>query len=115
MGLEAYQGSTGISNDAVGATPVQLGAGPQQIIAIILTNTTGATAYVQFFDKLAANVSLGTDVPKFFIRLGANQQLAILGCEPITLGGSGASIAGTTAPGNAVAAVVSVTAFMLPL
>lgn len=98
-------------NDAVAATVVQVKAGMGQLFALKLVNTTGAVAYLQIFDLLAANVTLGTTVARWTLRLAANESVTIPVLVPVGFGqrngtAAGISMAGTTtATGNTPAAI----------
>lgn len=103
-------------NDAVAATVVMVkGAGVPIIHSLKLVNTTGATAYLQFFGMPASAVTLGTTPANWQIRLGANESVVISLVQPLMVPGSGVdgignglSLAGTTLPGGSVAAAISV-------
>lgn len=45
--------------------------GKAGVVKIILTNNQGAVAWVQIFDALAANVTIGTTVPLLSVPLAA--------------------------------------------
>jgi hypothetical protein len=75
-----------------------------------LLNKNAAVAYLQVFDKPAANVVLGTTAPKFYIPLGANEGMNLADVA-VRFEGTGFSVAATTLPGNAVAAAISTTLF----
>jgi hypothetical protein len=113
MGLGTYQGLLPYSDDNVAATVKQIKLGPGLIFGLKIVNTTAAAAYLQMFDKAASAVTLGTTVPYVWFRLSANESIMIGLNEPITFGGSGMSIAGTTTPTGSSAAILSVTALYL--
>jgi hypothetical protein len=98
-------------NDAVAGTPVLVKPmGATSIYLMKLVNTTAATAYLQVFAVSQANVTLGTTVPYWVIRLTANESVtAVLGGPiPALIDGAGLTIAGTTTPGGLTGAAISV-------
>ncbi|MCV7255710.1 hypothetical protein H7J86_26445 [Mycobacterium hackensackense] len=110
----APRGSGGNSafSAAVTNAAAAIKAGPGQIYAYELHNPNAAIAYVGFFNKAAAGVVLGTDVPLFTIPVPANQRIGL----PLDVGvafGTAVSVAATTARGGAVAlaSAVDVTVF----
>lgn len=109
----AFQGSLPFFNDTVGATVVNIKASGQALLCgLKLVNTTAAAAYLQFFDMPAANVTLGTTIPKWVVRLGASETTNPSDLTPpVMFSGTGLSCAGTTAPNGATPAVISVAAW----
>lgn len=99
-------------NDDVAATVVQVKGERGSLFALRLVNTTGAVAYLQIFGELAGNVVLGTTVPAWVIRLGANESLPFPMTVPVAIGPNGISMAGTTSPGGSSAAAISVAALV---
>lgn len=73
-----------------------------------IVNQTGAEAFVQVFDKLLADVNLGTTVPDYVIPIPASSGAV----EPFSPAGFehtiGIVIACTTTPGGAAAAACDV-------
>lgn len=114
IGQPGSQGVLPFFNDAVTAV-VQIKSAQGQLFGLKLVNTTAAVAYLQVFSLPLASVVLGTTVADFDIRLTASESITF--SWPMGLGfsggGSGISVAGTTAAGNAVGAAISVTAFFL--
>jgi hypothetical protein len=113
MGLGTYQGLVPYSDDNVAAVVKQIKLGPGLIFGLKIVNTTAVAAYLQMFDKAATSVILGTTAPYLWFRLSANETIMIGLNEPITFGGAGISIAGTTTPTGNSAAILSVTALYL--
>lgn len=95
------------SNGAV-TTAVNVKQASGNLYGWLIQNTNASVCYVQVFDSLAANVTLGTTVPKLFIPLGPNTggptqssptQLSTLGFA------TALSVAATTTPtGNTTCA-----------
>lgn len=129
MGLVSG-GATGWFNDSVSGTVVAVAQnGPVSIYGLKLVNTTAAAAYLQLFNVPAANVTLGTTVPTFVIRLGSNESvwmpmtvpLAISAAgNPLTVSangingtGGGLSMAGTTTATGSTGAAISVSLFYI--
>lgn len=113
--LGTYIGAQPFFNDAVAAAAVQVKAGPGQLFALKLVNTTAAVAYLQIFDQLAANVTVGTTAPKWVIRLAASESTPIplivpLGIGQLQASNPGISMAGTTTAGGSTPAAISVSA-----
>ena len=96
-------------NDAVGAA-VQVKATAGVLSSLSLVNTTAAAAYLQVFFKPAVGVVLGTTAPDAVVRLLASAALVLPLPAPIGIGGTGLTVAGTTTPGGALAAAISVSA-----
>lgn len=111
----AFQGSQPFFNDAVGSTVVNIKASGQALLGgLKLVNTTAAAAYLQFFDMPAASVVLGTTVPKWVVRLAANESTNPSDITPpiaFTGASGGLSCAGTTTPGGNTQALISVAAW----
>lgn len=90
---------------AVAATKQTVKADLGRLHALKLLNTTAAKAYLQCFNKLAADVTVGVTVPDFVIPLAANEGTTIPLVLPIGFS-IGLVIAGcTTATGNTGAAI----------
>jgi hypothetical protein len=111
----SFVGALPFFSDAVGNTVVQVKAGAGQLLTLRLVNTTAQPAYLQVFDQLAADVNLGTTVPKWTVRLGANESVTVPLTMPLTVGSlsdpnAGISMAGTTQPQGTSAAAISVSA-----
>jgi hypothetical protein len=113
MGLGTYQGLLPFNDDNVAATVKQIKLGPGLVAGLKIVNTTAVAAYLQMFDEAASIVTLGTTPPYVWFRLSANESIMIALNEPITFGGSGVSIAGTTTPTGNTGAILSVTALYL--
>ena len=103
-----FVGAKAFSNDAVNATKVVVKAGKSKIHALRLLNTTGAAAYLQIFDKLTADVTVGTTAPDWFVRLAANQDLVLPLTMPVDVL-NGIVLAGCTSATNNTNAAISVT------
>lgn len=110
----SFQGSQPFFNDAVAGTVVNIKTNGQALLCgLKLVNTTAAAAYLQFFDAPAASVVLGTTVPKWVIRLGANESTNPSDLTPpVAFLGTGLSCAGTTTPGGNTGAAISVSAWL---
>lgn len=104
--LGTFIGTIPFFNDAVAATKVVVKAAAGKLYALRLVNTTGATAYLQIFDALTANVTVGTTVPNWVIRLGANESLSLPWVLPVDFA-NGLVIAGTTTAGGNTGAAIS--------
>lgn len=95
-------------NDAVAGAAVAVKTAAGRLNGIAVCNTTAAVAYLQVFNKAAADVVLGTTVPvaSFRIPASSSRDIAI----PLDIDGAGISVAGTTLAGNATGATLSVVA-----
>lgn len=71
-------------------------------------NTTGALAYLQLFPYAAADVTLGTTPPRMSVGVPAMSHVTFPLPEGIMFGGSGLSIAATTARANSNASALDV-------
>lgn len=103
-----FVGTRPFFNDAVAGTKVVVKAGVGDLYFLKLVNTTAAAAYLQLFDQVTANVTVGTTGPDWAIRLTANESVVI----PVTAWQfvNGLIIAGTTTPTGATGAAISVSA-----
>lgn len=99
-------------NDAVSNTIVQVKSSRGDLYGLKLVNTTAATAYLQIFGELAANVVLGTTAPVMTIRLAANESIFCSTPVPVSVGPNGISVAGTTTPTGSTGAAISVGALV---
>ena len=113
--MSEFVGAQPFFNDAVAGAAVQVKADAGFIHALHLVNTTDQPAYLQIFDLLAASVTLGTTVPKWVVRLAANESLTLPLHRPLALGkmgsaNAGISFAGTTSAGGSAPATISVSA-----
>lgn len=79
-------------------------AAPCLIDGIYVLNETAADAYLQFFNKLAADVTVGSTVPDFVVAIGINAKSDITFRKPISFG-IGLVVASTTERGNNTGAV----------
>lgn len=68
----AQVGGTRYSNLALAETKAVVIAGPVLLFNITAFNSGGATCYLQFFDALTADVTVGTTTPTFVIPLPAS-------------------------------------------
>lgn len=65
----AQTGGTTFFDDSVVEVKQSVVAGPVLLFNILGYNSGAAASYIQFFDALSANVTVGTTVPKFSIPL----------------------------------------------
>lgn len=65
----AQAGGTCFFDDAISETAVEVVAGPVLLFNILGYNSNGAASFIQFFDALEADVTVGTTAPKFVIPL----------------------------------------------
>ena len=63
-------------------------------------NTNAAVAYVQVFNRVAANVTLGTTVPILSLEVPASSGRVVANGNIMNFGGDGFSIAATTTRGG---------------
>jgi hypothetical protein len=68
----AQCGGTRYSNLALAATKAVVVAGPVLLFNILGYNSGGAASYLQFFDALTADVTVGSTTPTFVIPLPAS-------------------------------------------
>ena len=97
-GLNYFSASNAGAKTSVGANAASL-------FGWQLLNTTGAVAYVQIFDKVSANVTVGTTAPDLVIGLAANGQIHAQFIQGIPFV-SGITIACTTTRNGATGAAV---------
>lgn len=110
--MSGFVGASTFYNDAIAGTKTTVKAAPAKVHAIHLVNTTGSTAYLQVFNKLAADVTVGTTVADFAIRLAANATFTLPLTMPLDFS-VGVVVAGTTtstgSTGAAISALMAVT------
>ena len=101
-----YQGNvTGTVLD-VGPTDAK---SPCIVYAIQFLNTTAAVAYLQVFNTKAASVTIGTTAPIATFGVPASGQVTVLfPTDGWFVGGTGLSVAGTTARAGATGAAQDV-------
>lgn len=96
----------------VGTAKTAVAARPCEVFGWVVQNNTAAIAYIQVFDQLAGNVTVGTTVPDYVIPVPSNGEAVL----PLSEGGfthtNGLTIAATTGAGNAVAATCDVLMFV---
>lgn len=63
----AQVGGTRYSNTALAETKQTVTAGPALLFNITAYNSSGSDTFIQFFDALAANVTVGSTAPDFVI------------------------------------------------
>lgn len=103
-GVSTFAASGGTGNALLTATAVAVKASAGNLYGINLFNGGGVDAYVQLFDALAANVTLGTTVPKLALWVPANGAWEEkYCCEGKISFATGITIAATTTSTGAVA------------
>lgn len=105
--MSGFVGATTYYNDAVAATKQVVKAAAAHVHSIHLINTTGSTAFLQVFNKLTADVTVGSTTPDFAIRLPANGVFTLPLPVPLAFS-TGIVIAGTTTAGGSSGAAISV-------
>ena len=93
---------TGYRNAALKATKTTVKAAPGIVYGWKIQNLDGADAYLQLYDALAANVTVGTTTPTFSIWLPASGGDDLILPVPIRFT-VGIVVAATTTIGGAVA------------
>ena len=88
----------------------EAGAADRQftVYLIDIQNTTAAVAYLQIFNKRAADVTLGTTAPTYAFGVPASGHITIPMPEGLYLGGGGMSVAGTTTRTGSTGAAVDI-------
>lgn len=107
--MTGFVGTLPYFNDAVAGTKQTVKDAPAKLFGLKLVNTTAAAAYLQVFDKLAANVTVGTTTPTFCVRLAANESISIQFPDPVDFQ-LGLTVAGCTTATGLTGAAVSVLA-----
>lgn len=101
-----------ISKAIVGATKVVVTASQCLVHGLVVVNQTAAEAFLQVFDKLTADVTVGTTVPDYFIPVPASGGVVI----PLSKVGfahlTGVVIACCTSPTNNTGANCDVVVFV---
>lgn len=90
------------------ATVTNLTAGGARAAKVIAMNTSAATAFVQVFDLAAADVTLGTTVPKYQIVLAATTGFVDLDFSWLDVFLTRMSAASTTTSGGATGSAAGV-------
>ena len=83
----------------VGATEIEVSQNSIVLSGILFHNDDGAEAFIQLFDALAANITVGTTVPDIVIRLAADSFLAV-DCIDMKFSTALTFVVTTTAEGN---------------
>lgn len=109
LAARASGGGTSLATGAISDTVTDIKASAGQLYALILKNTTGAAAYFQVFNALAANVTLGTTTPTWSIGLAASESKVVVLPVPAVFG-TAISCAGTTTRTGLTAAVIDMNA-----
>lgn len=101
-----FLGALTFFNDAVAATKTTIKDAPTLLHGLKLLNITATSGicYLQFFDALAANVTVGTTPPTFCIRLKGDESLPMHFEKPVQFLKGCTIAACTTATGSAAAA-----------
>ncbi len=89
-------------NVAVGGTVIEVVGHPVTVAFGVIQNPTGAVAYLQIFNKRAADVTLGTTTPNYVQPISPGDNDPVTGGLLMT---DALSIACTTTPTGAAAAV----------
>lgn len=89
----------------IALTTVKVGAGT--VNGIIVTNTSGATAFIQVFDALLASVTLGTTTPDLEFQIPTVSEQVFLFPTPVDMD-IGIVATSTTTEGGAVASATGV-------
>lgn len=102
--------STRVNVRGLAATVTLLSPGPIDLESIIISNSGGAAAWVQFFDVAAiGSVTLGTTPPDMTIEIGAGAQVIVSGlARDGMLFRNGIAVAATTLDGGSVGAAATV-------
>jgi hypothetical protein len=108
----ATLGGASLFTNAAVTTAVQVKATQGQVYSLHVGNTTAAVAYLQFFCKPSASVTLGTTGPDASFMLAASASIDPSLPTGICSGGTGITVAGTTtATGSTGAALAVVAAY----
>lgn len=83
----------------VGATEVEVSQNSIVLSGILFHNDDAAVAFIQMFDALAANITVGTTVPDVVIRLAADSFLPV-DCHDMKFSTALTFVVTTTAEGN---------------
>lgn len=93
---------------SAGATVTKVKDAPVTLFGYHILNNTAAIAYVQVFDKLSTNVTVGTTVPDYVIPVPANGGAVMAMGRTGSRHANGMSVACTTTRTGSVAAVCDV-------
>lgn len=83
-----------------------------RLFGIEIINNQAATAFVQLFDLLAANVTLGTTTPDKEFQVAANGHLELWCADPGVSFDTGIAIASTTTEKGSVGSAAGVQVFL---
>lgn len=95
-------GTSVYSHTALVNVKQEVKAGPASLFGWHIHNVAAAITYIQVFNKLAANVTVGTTVPDFVLGIPASSVISMRDSLPIDLT-VGFTIAAATTVGGAVA------------
>lgn len=101
-------GLTTYSNPALAATKAVVKASPASVAALHIHNPAAAITYIQFFNKLTANVTVGTTAPDLVLGIPANGTLTLTPSWPIDFSVGLVIAATTTTTGSSAPATAAV-------
>lgn len=103
--------SDSVWSGAVNGTVQNVNTNANNLIdGINIQNLTAAVAYLQVFDAAAANVTVGTTAPTWYIAIPASGNVQVFTPKPIKHT-TGLSLASTTTATGSSSAATSVTVF----
>jgi hypothetical protein len=99
-------------NKNVNATLVQAQTGSTNLKGVTVVNSSAATCFVQMFNALAANVTLGTTVPDYQIQVAANSTFSSNEPPEGLIFPTGLVIASTTTDGGLTGSAAGVEVYL---
>ena len=96
------------SNAALDETKDTVTVGETYLANIVVSNRDTAEVSIQLFDKLAANVTVGTTVPDWIVTVPASSVSNILMTLPILFGTGIVAACATTPTGNSAPGTAAV-------
>lgn len=95
------------------ATLQLLAGGPTDLSVVVVTNSSGAAAFIQLFDQASTGpITLGTTPPDFTVEVGAGASVSLPLASPNNRGlrfGAGIVAASTTTDGGLTGSGATVT------
>jgi hypothetical protein len=73
----------GITKESITNTPIEVLAHPGRIVEGMAINTGATSGYLVFFDKRAADVTLGTTRPDYYVSVSPGENDPIVNAGPL--------------------------------
>jgi hypothetical protein len=95
------------------ATVVQATLGCTNLAGVVVTNSSAAACFVQLFNALAANVTIGTTLADLQVEVAAGGTVSLPMPPQGAIFGTGIAIASTTTDNGATGSAATITAYLM--